>query len=205
MTHDPYDSEYGRKHFYDRLSAKRIAQEAEAERLRLEQEVQEEGPPPAQKFQTNELSFARPSGLKDKTFHVFTQTDIDVSPFNFVIGRSRVEEGIDLETMAQQLLSELQNTLGHLEWVEPLAPAEVAGLEARRVGFSWRQQGVPVHQVQVMFLHHDEHLQPLLIQLTGTSNNPRGMTLEERAQFDELINSVELRLPPSPPAQEQPA
>lgn len=62
--------------------------------------------------------------------------------------------------------------------------------------FRWRQQGQPVHQLQLIFLHHDEHLQPLLMQITGTSNNPKGMTFEERAQFDALVHTLELRHPP---------
>jgi hypothetical protein len=64
------------------------------------------------------------------------------------------------------------------------------------MAFNWRQQGVPVHQVQVLLLHHDEHIQPVLVQITGTSNNPRGMSPEERASFDALVESVELRTPP---------
>jgi hypothetical protein len=113
-----------------------------------------------------------------------------------VVGRSPIEVGADLETLAQQLLGELKKSLSHLEWIEPVTPVQVAGLDARRVEFRWRQQGQPVHQLQLIFIHQDEHQQGLLMQITGTSNSPKGMTIEERQTFDSLIETLELRYPP---------
>ncbi|KJZ43075.1 MULTISPECIES: DcrB-related protein [Pseudomonas] len=182
-----------RTSIYDRISEQRIREEQRLETERLEQEALDAPPPPPERFQTNELSFVRPPGFKDKTFHVFTLTDIGPSPLSVVIGRTPIESDSDLESMAQQLLADLKKALSHLEWVEPLSPAELAGVEARRVEFKWRQQGQPVHQLQLIFLHHDELRQPLLMQITGTSNNPKGMTSEERSAFYELVESLELR------------
>lgn len=186
-----------RGNIYDRLSQRREREER-LERERLEEEARNaESPPhPPERFLTNELSFVRPENLKDKTFHVFTLTDIGPSPFSFVVGRSPAEPESDLETLAQQLLSELKRTLSHVQWVEPVCPAEVAGLEARRVEFRWRQQGQPVHQIQLIFLHQDEYKRPLLMQITGTSNSPKGMTSEERSAFDALVASLQLRCLP---------
>ncbi|WP_054904731.1 DcrB-related protein [Pseudomonas sp. NBRC 111144] len=181
-----------RRNIYDRLSERREREEP-LERERLEEEVRNAEPPQPERFLTNELSFIRPENLKDKTFHVFTLTDIGPSPFSFVVGRSSVEPDADLETLAQQLLGELKKTLSHVQWIEPVAPVEVAGLEARRVEFRWRQQGQPVHQVQLIFLHQDEYMRPLLMQITGTSNSPKGMTAEERSAFDSLVESLQLR------------
>ena len=179
-----------RTSIYDRISEKRIREEKRLEEERLRQEAL---PPPPKRFQTNELSFVRPANFKDKTFHVFTLTDIGPSPLSVVIGRTPIEVDGDLETMAQQLLADLKKALSHLEWMEHLGPAEVAGVEARRVEFKWRQQGQPVHQLQLMFLHQDEHLQPLLIQITGNSNNPKGMTPDQRSVFYAFLNTLELR------------
>ncbi|MEN5028655.1 DcrB-related protein [Pseudomonas sp. Ps21-P2] len=184
---------------YDRISEKRIAEEQRLEAERLEQErVANLIPKPHERFQTNELSFVRPESFKDKTFHVFTLTDLGPSPFSLVIGRSVVAADTDLETVAQQLLAELNKTLAHLEWVEPLFPTEVAGVDARQVEFRWRQQGQPVHQLQLIFLHRDEHEQPLLMQITGTSNHPGGMTPAEREAFVSIVETLELRMPPDP-------
>ncbi|AHG43348.1 hypothetical protein N018_25195 [Pseudomonas syringae CC1557] len=187
----------GRTSFYDRLSENRIREEKRLEEERLAQEALDAIPVP-KRFHTNELSFIRPQGFKDKTFHVFTMTDIGPSPFSLVVGRSPVIPGADLETMAQQLLAELKKSLSHAEWIEPVTPVVVAGLDARRVEFRWRQQGQPVHQLQLIFLHHDEHRQPLLMQITGTSNNPQGMTAEERQYFDSIVETLELRQSPGP-------
>ncbi|MBA1195375.1 DUF1795 domain-containing protein [Pseudomonas entomophila] len=184
-----------RGNIFDRIHQKRaLAERLERERLEQEALAALVVPPPP--YLTNELSFARPENLKDKTFNVFTLTDIGPSPFSFVVGRSPAEPDADLETLAQQLLGELKKTLSHVQWIEPLSPVIVAGLDARRVEFRWRQQGQPVHQVQLIFLHQDEHKRPLLMQLTGTSNNPKGMTAEERSAFDAIVESLELRYPP---------
>ncbi|MFJ3107051.1 MULTISPECIES: DcrB-related protein [Pseudomonas] len=185
-----------RGNIYDRL-AERREREERVERERLEEGALNVEPPPPERFLTNELSFVRPENLKDKTFHVFTLTDIGPSPFSLVVGRSPAEQDADLETLAQQLLGELKKTLSHVQWIEPVTPVEVAGLEARRVEFRWRQQGQPVHQVQLIFLHHDEHKRPLLMQITGTSNNAKGMTEDERSAFNTLVDSLQLRIPPT--------
>ncbi len=188
-----------RTSMYDRISEKRIAEEQRLEAERLEQErLANLIPKPHERFQTNELSFVRPESFKDKTFHVFTLTDLGPSPFSLVIGRSVVAADTDLETVAQQLLAELDKTLAHLDWVEPLFPTVAAGVDARQVEFRWRQQGQPVHQLQLIFLHRDEHEQPLLMQITGTSNHPGGMTPAEREAFVSIVETLELRMPPDP-------
>ncbi|MGJ7549083.1 DcrB-related protein [Pseudomonas alloputida] len=183
-----------RTNIYDRISERREREER-LEREQLEKELLNAEPPVPECFLTNELSFIRPENLKDKTFHVFTLTDIGPSPFSLVVGRSPVEPDADLEIVAQQLLGELGKSLSHVQWIEPVSPAVVAGLEARRVEFRWRQQGKPVHQVQLIFLHQDEKNQPLLMQITGTSNNPKGMTVDERSAFDSVVESIQLRYP----------
>ncbi|AVB22340.1 MULTISPECIES: DcrB-related protein [Pseudomonas syringae group] len=180
---------------FDRISEARIREEKRLEEERLIQEALDAIPVP-ERFQTNELSFIRPEGFKDKTFHVFTLTDLGPSPYSVVIGRSVVDQDADLESMAQQLLMELGKTLSHLDWLEPLFPTQVAGIDARQVEFRWRQQGQPVHQLQLIFLHRDEQGQTLLMQITGTSNNVSAMTPEERAAFFSIVETLELRYAP---------
>ncbi|WP_024658108.1 DcrB-related protein [Pseudomonas syringae USA007] len=180
---------------FDRISEARIREEKRLEEERLIQEALDAIPVP-ERFQTNELSFIRPEGFKDKTFHVFTLTDLGPSPFSVVIGRSVVDQDENLESMAQQLLTELGKTLSHLDWLEPLFPTQVAGIDARQVEFRWRQQGQPVHQLQLIFLHRDEQGQTLLMQITGTSNNVSAMTPEERAAFFSIVETLELRYAP---------
>lgn len=181
-----------RANIYDRISERREREER-LERERLEQEALNAVPPPAPRFFANELSFVRPESLKDKTFHVLTLTDIGPSPFSFVVGRSLAALDAGLEAVSQRLLNEMERSLSHIDWVEPVFPVEVAGLSARRAEFRWRQHGQLVHQIQLIFLHKDEYERPLVIQITGTSNNPKGMTAIERSAFDEMVHSLQLR------------
>ncbi len=182
----------GRTSFYDRISEARIREEKRLEEERLAQEALDAIPPP-ERFHTNELSFLRHLSFRDKTFHAFTLADKEPSPFSLIIGRTVLTTDIDLESVAQQVLGELGKKLSHLEWIEPLFPTSVAGLEARQVEFKWRQQGQPVHQLQLIFLHHDELGQTLVMQITGTSSNVGGMTPDERATFFSVIETLELR------------
>ncbi len=85
------------RNIYDRLSERREREE-HLERERLEEEARDAEPPLPERFLTNELSFVRSESLKDKTFHIFTMTDVGPSPFSFVGGRSPVETDTDLET-----------------------------------------------------------------------------------------------------------
>ncbi|WP_407312683.1 DcrB-related protein [Pseudomonas sp. nanlin1] len=179
---------------YDRISEQRTQEQLHAKTANTEQKrLAAATPPRCERFITNELSFVRPISFTDKTFHVFTLTDIAPSPFSLVIGRTPIGGDSDLETMTQLLLADLAKSLLHLQWVEPLCPAIVAGIDARRVEFTWRQQGQLVHQLQLIFLLYDEHSQPLLMQVTGTSNHPKGMTPEERSAFYSIVESIQLR------------
>lgn len=181
--------------FYDRISEARIREEKRIEEERLAQEALDAIPPP-ERFNTNELSFLRPHNFRDKTFHAFTLVDKEPSPFSLIIGRTVLTTDIDLESVAQQVLAELGKKLSHLEWIEPLFPISVAGIEARQVEFKWRQQGQPVHQLQLIFLHRDELGQTLVMQITGTSSNVGGMTPEERTTFLSVVETLELRNKP---------
>jgi hypothetical protein len=58
--------------------------------------------------------------------------------------------------------------------------------------------GTTCSPLQLIFLHRDEHEQPLLIQITGTSNNPGGMMPAEREAFASVVETLELRMPPNP-------
>ncbi|GLU40016.1 hypothetical protein Pssp01_41090 [Pseudomonas sp. NBRC 100443] len=66
-------------------------------------------------------------------------------------------------------------------------------MPARSVEYRWRQQGKPLQQIQILFFHQDEQGGPLSIQITGTSNQPLGMTAEERQCFEQFVDSVQLR------------
>jgi len=181
-----------RGNIYDRLSEGREREER-IERERPAAELSSSAPSPQNYFYTNEISFVRPEALKDKTFHVFSYVDEGPSPLSVVIGRSHVGADANLEILTQQLLDDVNKSLSHLHWIDYPAPAEVAGVEARRLEYTWRQQGKIVNQIQFLFIAEDEYGLRLLMQITATGNDPKGMSLEERALFDSIIESVQFR------------
>lgn len=181
-----------RSNIYDRLSERREREER-LERERLGAQNLNSDPPPPKRFFTNEISFVRPDVLKDKTFHVFSFADNGPSSLSVVIGRSQVGADYDLEGLTQQLLGDIKKSLSHLQWIDYPTPAEVAGTDARRLEYKWRQQGKVVHQIQFLFVTEDEYGLHLLIQITATSNDPRGMPSEDRELFYSIVESVQLR------------
>ncbi|UXH42185.1 DUF1795 domain-containing protein [Pseudomonas promysalinigenes] len=181
-----------RRNIYDRLSERREREER-LEREHLEAQAQNDQIVPQKRFFTNEISFLRPQSLKDKTFHVFSITDSGPSPLSVVIGRSQVGPGADIELLSQQLLDDINKSLSHLQWVEYPTPVEVAGMSARRLEYTWRQEGRPVHQIQFVFVAEDEGGLHLLLQITGTSNSLKGMPAEDRCIFYSIVESVQLR------------
>ncbi|WP_339529546.1 MULTISPECIES: DcrB-related protein [unclassified Pseudomonas] len=183
-----------RQNIYDRYAEKLLRERQEQAAALQESEA---SPPPPAPYLTNELSFIRPVGVLDKTFHVFAETDSGPSPFSLVIGRSQIDKDADVEGISQRVIKEMEGSLAHLEWINPLAPLEIAGVEGHEFEYRWRQQGKPVHQIQILFLHTDEQHHRVLIQITGTSNNIQGMLIEERIRFYSVVETMQLRQPHS--------
>ncbi|WDY56482.1 DcrB-related protein [Pseudomonas sp. PSKL.D1] len=181
-----------RGNIYDRLSERREREER-VERERQENEAKNSERFSKRRFCTNEVSFVRPERLKDKTFHVLSLADGGASPFSVVVGRSRVEANSELEEHAHCLVNDINKSLPHLQWVEYPIHLEVAGVASRRLEYRWRQKGSPVHQIQFVFLGGDEFGKRLLLQITATSNDVKGMSTEERQLFETMVQSVELK------------
>ncbi|HCE6879247.1 DcrB-related protein [Pseudomonas aeruginosa] len=173
---------------YDRLHERRATEEQEPKTPQLEATP----PPPPPRYRTNELSFVRPDGFQDKTFHVLTQSETGPSPFSIVVGRSRITDSDKLETLAQRLLHEMEHSLSEFQLIAFQGDLTVDGVPARSVEYRWRQQGKPLQQIQILFFHQDEQGAPLSMQITGTSNNPLGMTDAERRRFEQFITSIVL-------------
>jgi len=144
------------------------------------------------RYQTNELSFLRPAGFLDQTFHILNQPQTVPSPFSIVIGRSPISDGETLEAIAQRLLREMKDSLGEFELIV-FQEGTVDGIPGRAIEYRWQQQDKPLQQIQILFLHQDEQGDPLLLQITGTSSNPQGLTDEERQRFGQFVTSVQLR------------
>jgi len=148
-------------------------------------------PPSTARYQTNELSFLRPAGFVDQTFHVLSQADAE-HPFSIVISRSRIAHEETLAAIAQRLLHEMQDSLGDFELIAS-HEGTIDGMAGRAIEYRWQQEGKPLQQIQLLFLHQDEQGEALLIQITGTSSTPQGMSEAERQRFGQFVASVQLR------------
>jgi len=148
-------------------------------------------PSPA-RYQTNELSFLRPVGFLDQTFHILSQPQTVPYPFSIVIGRSHISSEETLEAIAQRVLREMKETLGEFELIV-FQEGTIDDMPGRAIEYRWQQQNKPIQQIQILFLHQDEQGEPVLLQITGTSSHPQGMTDEERQRFRQFVTSVQLR------------
>jgi len=148
--------------------------------------------PSPPRYQTNELSFLRPAGFLDQTFHILNQPQTALNPFSIVIGRSHISNEETLEAIAQRLLHEMKDSLSEFELIV-FQEGMVDGVPGRAIEYRWQQQDKPLQQIQILFLHQDEQGEPLLLQITGTSSHPQGMTDEERQRFGQFVTSVQLR------------
>lgn len=178
---------------YDLLHEEEAAKAAakaleEAEVAEPEEEI--ELLPPS-RFHVNELSFVRPDGMHDATWHVLSDNPLKPG-FTVVLGRAQVKEGDDLESLAQQVQEQLSASADP-DFTKHLHEFSVGGRNARRLQFSRRQQGTLVHQDQILLLAKDENDTPLLVQFIATSTNPTGMTTAERSRFEDMLETVEFR------------
>lgn len=193
-----------RSSIYDLLHERKAAEdaaEAKEEVETVEQEEEVELPP--SRFQSNELSFVRPDGMQDATWHVLADNPLKPG-FTIVMGRTPVGENDDLETLAQQVQDQLSAS-AEPEFTQHLHVISVGGRDARRMKFSRRQQGSLVHQDQVLLLARDENDTPLLVQFIATGNTPSGMTVAERSRFEDMLATVEFRGEVAKGDDEQPA
>jgi len=162
-------------------------------------QAQKTSPPPP-RYLTNELSFVRPEGFVDQTFHVLVQAETQDNPLNIVIGRGRINAKETLESMTQRLLREMEQRLDEFHLIQFQAEQAIDGVPACSVECCWRQQGKRLHQIQILFLHQDEQGEALSLQITATSNNPWGMSAEERQGFARFLSSVRLHHKAAPSA-----
>ena len=147
----------------------------------------------ASPYHTNAVTFELPAQLKDKSMHMFTLSDDGPSDFSLVMSHADVEEGEQLDEFGNRLLKELDKALPKFQ-LRGMTQRTVDGAEAVELAYSWRNEGVFMHQRQVIALMAGPQpgtTQALLIAATC----PKGFTDELNATFDGVLDSVKLRRP----------
>lgn len=143
-----------------------------------------------QDYHTNEFTMGLPAELKDKTHHIFSLVHEGPSQFSLVVARAPVKP---LETLADyeaRLLPELRRMLSQFELVQR-SDTRIDGVPALRLEYRWLNQGVALHQFQVVLIH--EHLSGhrQLLQLTATLTG--GPDVHWQATFEQMLASIRLR------------
>ena len=147
----------------------------------------------ASPYHTNAVTFELPAQLKDKSMHMFTLSDNGPSDFSLVMSHADVEEGEQLDEFGNRLLKELDKALPKFQ-LRGMTQRTVDGADAVELAYSWRNEGVFMHQRQVITLMAGAQpgtTQALLIAATC----PKGFTDELNATFDGVLDSVKLRRP----------
>ena len=158
------------------------------------QESEQPAPPPA-RFHTNELSFKRPAALKDKTVQMLAVEDEGPSPFTITIARNTIADDETLNSIAPMLAQHLEQFMQNPTLTEAWNACEIGGVDARQMGYRWRQHDIMLHQRHYLLITANEHRQRVLVHFTATSNALLGFSDADRQLLDELLASVQLRHP----------
>jgi hypothetical protein len=140
-------------------------------------------------YQTNELTFELPQGLKDKSMNIFTLHDDGPSEFSMVISRVPLHEGQTLADYTALQVQEMQKKMPAFSLLAQ-SQRQVAGEPAAFVEFVWRAEAGIMHQRQVSFAPPGRGL---VVLITGTCKNRFSPEWEQA--FQSVINSMKLQEP----------
>lgn len=147
----------------------------------------------ASQYHTNAASFKLPAKLKDKSMHMFTLKDDGPSDFSMVMSHADTEPGEQVDDFANRLLQELGKALPKFQ-LKGMNQRTLDNSPAVELTYSWRNDGIFMHQRQVIALMGgpvEGSTQALLVAATC----PKGFSDEWNATFDEVLGSVKLRRP----------
>lgn len=144
-------------------------------------------------YHTNAASFALPARLKDKSMHMFTLEDDGPSEFSMVMSHADADAGEEVDDFANRLLKELDKALPKFQ-LRGMSKRALDGSPAVELAYSWRNDGIFMHQRQVIALMQgtsEGKVQALMVAATC----PKGFTDEWNAAFDQVLDSMKLRRP----------
>lgn len=147
----------------------------------------------ATQYHTNAACFDLPPQLKDKSMHMFTLNDDGPSDFSMVMSHADTEPGEQVDDFANRLLQELGKALPKFQ-LRGMNQRTLDGSPAVELAYSWRNDGIFMHQRQVIALMKgpaEGSTQALLVAATC----PKGFSDEWNATFDQVLDSVKLRRP----------
>jgi hypothetical protein len=143
-------------------------------------------------YHTNDLSFDLPARLKDKTMHMFTLNDQGPSEFSMVLSHADTLPEEELDDFSARLIQEMGRALPKFQ-LRHSKESLLDGGAAIDLAYSWRKDGIFMHQRQVITLTQGvapDSTRAVMIAATclGSFGDEWNQT------FDRLLASVRLRL-----------
>lgn len=150
-------------------------------------------------YQTNDLSFDLPARLKDKTMHMFTLSDQGASEFSLVLSHADTLPEEELDDFSARLIQEMGRALPKFQ-LRHNRESLLGGAAAIDLAYSWRKDGIFMHQRQVITLA--EGVTPGSNRALMIAATCLGSFGDEWNQaFERLLESVRLHRPLAPDAQ----
>ncbi|MDQ1920064.1 DcrB-related protein [Massilia pseudoviolaceinigra] len=144
-------------------------------------------------YHANDLSFDLPTALRDKTMHMFTLSDQGASEFSLVISHADTQPEEELDDFSSRLVQEMGRALPKFQ-LRHSKETLLDGGPAIDLAYSWRKDGIFMHQRQVIALMRGTapgSTQAIMIAATCLAS----FGDDWNATFDRLLASVRLRRP----------
>lgn len=144
-------------------------------------------------YDAHHATFSLPTQLRDRTMHMFVLKDDGPSDFSLVVSYADTQGEEDLAEFGDRLVKEMSRALPKF-MLRGMRECLLDGSPAVELTYSWRNNGIFMHQRQAIVLVQGREAgsrQAML--LAGTC--PNGFSDEWQAAFDNLLASVRLRRP----------
>jgi len=144
-------------------------------------------------YDAHHATFSLPSQLRDRTMHMFVLKDDGPSDFSFVVSHADTQGEEDLAEFSDRLIKEMSRALPKF-LLRSMQERQLDGSPAIELTYSWRNNGIFMHQRQVVVLVQGNipgSKQAML--MAGTC--PNGFSEEWLEAFDKILSSVKLRRP----------
>lgn len=144
-------------------------------------------------YDSHHASFQLPARLRDRTMHMFVLNDDGPNEFSVVVSYADTQGEEDLAEFSDRLVKEMSRALPKF-LLRGMSERQLDGSPAVELTYSWRNNGIFMHQRQAIVLvqgRAEGGKQAML--LAGTC--PNEFSAEWLAAFDGILDSVKLRRP----------
>lgn len=144
-------------------------------------------------YDAHHATFTLPARLRDRTMHMFVLQDDGPNEFSVVLSHADTQGEEDLAEFSDRLVKEMSRALPKF-LLRGMRERHIDGSPAVELTYSWRNNGIFMHQRQAIVLVQGsapDRKQAML--LAGTC--PNEFSAEWQAAFDDILDSVKLRRP----------